>query len=193
MSSVPWATGILTAIIARFGADAVAGFGVATRIEALALVPIYALSAGIAPIAGQNWGAGRGNRVRLALIQSFVSGALWAAVLALTFWLYGAEIVRLFNPDTDIVRVATGYLDIVPLSLAGAGVMMSAVAALNAIGMAARGLALNIGRTLILTAPLAWLGAEMLGPLGIALAVAVANVLSAGLTVWQSPRTLLRS
>lgn len=189
----PLGYGILTAIIARFGADAVAGFGVATRIEALALVPIYALSAGIAPIAGQNWGAGRGDRVRLALVQSFVSGALWAAMLALTFWLFGEDIVRLFNPDADIVKMATSYLDFVPLSLAGAGVMMSAVAALNAIGMAARGLFLNIGRTLILTAPLAWLGAETLGPLGVVLAVAAANFLSAGLTVWQAPRPLLRA
>jgi putative MATE family efflux protein len=195
MSNVinPLGYGILTAIVARFGADAVAGFGVATRIEALALVPIYALSVGIAPIAGQNWGAGKGERIRLALLQCFAAGTVWSVLLALSFWLFGAEIVGLFNPDPEIVRVAAGYLDIVPLSLAGYGMLICAAAAFNAIGQATRGLALNLARTLVLTAPLAWLGAELFGPLGIALAVAAANILSAGLTVWQSRRILLRS
>jgi Na+-driven multidrug efflux pump len=116
MSNVinPLGYGILTAIVARFGADAVAGFGVATRIEALALVPIYALSVGIAPIAGQNWGAGKGERIRLALLQCFAAGTVWSVLLALSFWLFGAEIVGLFNPDPEIVRVAAGYLDIGP-------------------------------------------------------------------------------
>jgi putative MATE family efflux protein len=189
----PLGYGILTAIIARFGADAVAGFGIATRIEALALVPLFALSAGIAPIAGQNWGAGKGERIRLALVQCFAAGAFWSVLLAASFWLFGEEVVRLFNPDAEIVRVATGYLDIVPLSLAGFGMLICAAAAFNAIGQAARGLFLHIARTLALTAPLAWVGAVLLGPLGIALAVAAANVLSAGITLWQSRRILLRS
>ncbi|MBT5415979.1 MAG: MATE family efflux transporter [Rhodospirillaceae bacterium] len=189
----PLGYGILTAIVASFGADAVAGFGVATRIEALALVPIFALSAGIAPIVGQNWGAGQHARIRLALTQCFAAGALWAVLLAASLWLFGAEIVRLFSAEVEIVQVATGYLDIVPLSLAGYGAMVCAAAAFNAIGRAGRGLVLHVVRTLVLTAPLAWLGAELIGPPGVALAVAAANVASAGLAVWLSRRTLVRS
>lgn len=188
----PLGYGILTAIVARYGADAVAGFGVATRIESLALVPIFALSSGIGPVAGQNWGANRGERVRLALLQSFGTSALWAGILALVLWLYGAGIVELFNPNPAIVRTATDYLDIVPISLAGYGMLICAVATFNAIGRASRGLVLHVARTFALTAPLAWLGAAVVGPIGVPLAVAAANLAAGGLAALQCRRTLAR-
>src|SRR5690606_18436977 len=56
---VPIATGIITAMLARYGPEAVAGFGVASRVEALTLVMYYALSAIIGPFVGQNVSAGK--------------------------------------------------------------------------------------------------------------------------------------
>jgi putative MATE family efflux protein len=48
----PIGIGIVTAIIAGYGADTVAAFGVATKIESFACIPMLALSASIGPIAG---------------------------------------------------------------------------------------------------------------------------------------------
>ena len=187
----PAGAGILTAIVARFGAEAVAGFGVATRIEFLSLVPILALSAGMAPVAGQNWGAGATGRIRLALLQSYVASALWAVLVAGVLWMFGPAAVQLFNPEPHIVGFAADYLDIVIISLSGYGVLVCSAAAFNAVGRAALGLALHISRTFVLAVPLAWLGAGLAGPTGVAFALAAANLAAAGLAVLQCRRTFV--
>ena len=50
-------------MIATFGVDAVAGFGVAMRIEPIFLIPFYALSAVSSPFFGQNFGSGQFDRL----------------------------------------------------------------------------------------------------------------------------------
>ena len=70
---IPVSAGVITALIAGFGPQAVAGFGVATRLEALALVPFFATSSIINPFVGQNAGAGKAERIREAMTISFRS------------------------------------------------------------------------------------------------------------------------
>jgi len=45
---------LITAMIARYGPDAVAGFGVASRIESMVLVIFYALSSVIGPFVSRS-------------------------------------------------------------------------------------------------------------------------------------------
>jgi len=64
---IPVATGVITAMLAQYGPEAVAGFGVASRVESLTLVMFYALSAVIGPFVGQNVSANRPDRIYEAL------------------------------------------------------------------------------------------------------------------------------
>lgn len=54
----PAGMALVTAAVATVGDDAVAGFGAAGRVQSILLVPLMALSAGIGPVVGQNWGRG---------------------------------------------------------------------------------------------------------------------------------------
>ena len=54
-------------MIARYGPDAVAGFGVASRVESMMLVIYYAMSSVIGPFVGQNLSAGNEKRILRAL------------------------------------------------------------------------------------------------------------------------------
>ncbi|KAA3629931.1 MAG: MATE family efflux transporter, partial [Proteobacteria bacterium] len=54
---IPLATGALVAMVSKFGPEAVAGYGAASRLEALALVVFFARSSIIGPFVGQNLGA----------------------------------------------------------------------------------------------------------------------------------------
>ena len=56
---IPLAIGVITRIVASYGHEAVAGYGVSSRIEFFALTVIMALRSVIAPFVGQNWGASR--------------------------------------------------------------------------------------------------------------------------------------
>lgn len=56
-SLVPATAMVATYLIAGFGFEAVAAFGVASRIEALALIGVFAVSAALTPFIAQNFGA----------------------------------------------------------------------------------------------------------------------------------------
>jgi len=60
---IPVSSGIVVAMIATYGVDAVAGFGIAMRIEPIFLIPFYALSAVASPFFGQNIGSGNFDRL----------------------------------------------------------------------------------------------------------------------------------
>ena len=52
----PVTAAIITRMLASHGEVVVAGFGVAVRIEAVAVMLLFALSGSIGPFVGQNWG-----------------------------------------------------------------------------------------------------------------------------------------
>lgn len=174
---VPVANGIAVAMIASYGVDAVAGFGVGVRIEPLALVVFYALSAVTSPFMGQNYAAHKYDRIELArrTIGTFclAYGLVMATVLvSVAGWLTGQ-----FSETDEIRRVATEYLWIMAISYGGYGVVMSMCAAFNGIGFPLPGLVISTCRAMLVFLPLAFLGQWLIGLNGIFLASSVSNIL----------------
>ena len=58
----PVSTAIVVSLLSSFSQEAIAGFGIASRIEGLFVIPLFALSASIGPFVGQNLGADRHDR-----------------------------------------------------------------------------------------------------------------------------------
>lgn len=167
---------VITALVASFGTQAVAAFGVANRLESFAVVPLLALSAGIGPVVGQNSGADRLDRVRRALLQSFGFSVAWGLALGLLFWVAGHAVAGLFADEAEVVRLSERYLHIVPVTLGGYGIVIVGAAAFNSIGRPLPGFVLSMLRLALLYVPLALLGAELFGLTGVFVAAAVANV-----------------
>jgi Na+-driven multidrug efflux pump len=70
---IPIANGLFTAMLAVQGSAAVAGFGLGSRVESLALTALFALSAVTNPFAAQNAGAGRLDRLQAGCGRRWVS------------------------------------------------------------------------------------------------------------------------
>lgn len=174
---IPLATAVATAMIASFGQEAVAGFGVATRVESLALISFYALSSVIGPFAGQNLGAKSSGRILTALRLCNQYSAVSGLVLAAILFVAARPIAGLFNDDPLIIDVATNYLRIVPVSYAFAAMVMIMNATFNGIGNPLPAVVVSVMRMVFLFLPLAWLGAKLFGLDGIFVAQAVANLL----------------
>ncbi len=177
---IPVATGVVVAIIAKFGAGAVAGFGVAMRIEGVSLVVFYAMSAIIGPLVGQNLGAGKVERVAEAMRKSIMFCLALGGVVAIALALAAPSLTRLFNDDPQVVAVGTAYLWIVPCSYGAAGIVMLVNAAFNGLGRPLPAVAISVTRMLLLYVPLAYLGARLFGVRGPFVAAAVANLLVGG-------------
>ena len=190
----PAGMALVTAAVATVGEAAVAGFGAATRIQSMALVPLLALSSGIGPVIGQNWGAEKEDRARKATATAFWFcigyGALIAAILAL----FAQPLAGIFASGEEDARYAAIYLRYVGLTLFGYGLLVVANAAMNARDKAVWSMSLSLGRIFALYLPLAWLGALTLGYPGIIAAAVAANLLGGWAAVVAARGTgLLRS
>ena len=175
---IPVTAGIIVALLATFGDRAVAGYGAATRIEALTLVVFFAMSATIGPFVGQNLGAGKPERIAEALRRSAVFCLALGAAIAIVLGTFATPLSRLFSDDAEVIRVTTTYLRIVPIAYGTAGIIMVVNAAFNGIGKPLPAVAISVGRTLILYVPLAYAGSHLLGVAGIFAAACFSDLLS---------------
>ena len=181
-ASNPLGMAVATGVIAVLGSQTVAGFGVATRLEAFAILPMLALSAAIGPVVGQNWGSARGDRVQQALKAAYAFSVGWSLFLALFFWVMGRPIAAAFAAESSVIDEAARYLWIVPISLWGHGIAIIAAGAFNALGKPLIGLGYSLTRTLVFYVPLVWIASRVDGSTTVYGAIAAANAL-AGLLI----------
>ena len=172
----PVSTAIIVSLLAGFGKEAVAGFGIASRLEALSVIPLFALSASIGPFVGQNWGANRRDRSDEAMKLTFMWAMIWGFGVAVMFFLLSAPIVSVFDDDPEVARYANFYLMIVPLSYGAWGVLMMASATFNSLGKPLLSTTMSIVRMFVIYVPLAFIGQYFWGVYGIFAAATVSNI-----------------
>jgi len=182
---IPMANGVIVALVATYGAEAIAGLGIATRIEMFSLIIFYALSGIIGPFVGQNLGGQRRDRIMLALRHCYVFCLAWGAALAVVVGVSAVPLARLFSESPDAVAVAALYLWIVPISYGAAGIVMLVNAAFNGLGQPLPATAISVTRMVIVYIPLALVGRALFDMPGIFAAYAASNVLvGAGAAYW---------
>ena len=179
----------VTAAVATLGDTAVAGFGAASRVQSLILVPMLALSAGIGPVVGQNWGAGEEGRARSALRLSWLACAGYGLAAALAMSVLADPIAALLASGEADAAYAAQYLRWVSWSLIGYGVLVVTNAAMNARSKALYAMALGGLRVFALYLPLAWAGVALLGFPGILGAAIAANLVPIWLAAIAARRT----
>ncbi len=175
---VPVGLAVITAMIARYGPEAVAGFGVASRIESLVLVLYYALSSVIGPFVGQNLSAGKEDRIQLSLRLCATFCISSGLVVAVSLALLSGFLPTLFSDNEAVISVTRMFLWIAPISYGAYGIVMVVNAAFNGLGNPMPGVIISVTRILVLYVPLAMLGMRLYGIAGIFAAYAVANIVS---------------
>ncbi|KAF0119623.1 MAG: MATE efflux family protein [Xanthobacteraceae bacterium] len=108
--ATPFGNGIVTAMIARYGDSAVAGWAVLGRLVPVAFGAFFALSGSIGPIMGQNVGARLYPRVRQALVDALVFLSLYGIAVWLILLLLSDHIVRLFDATGMACRLQQSRL-----------------------------------------------------------------------------------
>ncbi|NCN85796.1 MAG: MATE family efflux transporter [Sphingomonadales bacterium] len=172
----PIGLSILTAFLARYGQDEVAGFGAAGRLQSFAVVPMLGLSSSIGAIVGQNWGAGKTGRARKAVFYaigfSLVYGLMIAALLVFARDWFGG----FFSEDAEVLDALSRYLLIAAWGFAGFGVLVVVNGAFNAIDRAPVALGQSAGRVFLVMIPFAWLAGGALGSNAVYSAELAANI-----------------
>ena len=134
-----------------------------------------ALASSIAPFVGQNWGAGKIDRIRRGLFISYVFCICWGVVCFLLLAPSGEFIVTWINDDADLIDAATWFLIIVPISFGLMGVGNIAGSLFIALGKPIPPTLLSILRSIVIYLPLAIYLDNQFGYIGIFSAIVIAN------------------
>jgi putative MATE family efflux protein len=125
---------IVDSIMRPFGASAQAGYGIGSRVVQAGFMPVVALGFAVAPVAGQNFGAGKPQRVK----DTFRDGALMAAgamlLLAVICNVAPEAFIKAFSKDPAVIEVAATYLRIVSWNFVASGLIFVASSMFQAMG-----------------------------------------------------------
>ena len=174
---IPVMLALITALVAGFGPEAVAGFGVASRIESVVWIVVFALQSSLAPFVGQNYGAFLMDRVRLATELSNRFVLAYGLVIAATLFFVAQSAASVFDDNPLVVSAAASYLRIVPISYGAFGLMLVTVACFNALGRPKSATLLTFVKLFVVYLPMAWLLSIPFGLTGIFIATAIAHIL----------------
>lgn len=191
--ATPVGQAIVTRMVAGYGEAAVAGMAIAGRLTPVALGIIFAMSGAVGPIIGQNYGAGKLDRVRRAYLDALIFTGIVVAITTVILFALRAPIADLFHAE-GLTRELL-YLFCGPLCLLFFfnGAIFVANAACNNLGAPLTSTAINWGRHTLGTVPFAlWLGG-IWGAGGVLIGQAVGGVVFGLVAIWLGLRTIARA
>ena len=153
-------TAVIYGVIRHFGPEAQAGYGVGSRVMQAIFLPAMAISFAVAPVAGQNFGAGRADRVRRTVRDAAVISSGLMLVLTLVCQIWPEALIRVFAPDQAVIEIGAGFLRIISLNFLGTGLIFIASGTFQALGDTRPALYGSVSRLLLFAGPAIWLSAQ---------------------------------
>ncbi|RNC71345.1 MAG: MATE family efflux transporter [Desulfuromonadales bacterium] len=154
---------VITWFAGRFGTEAVAAYGIGTRIEQIVLLPALGLNVATLSLVAQNFGAGKLRRVRLTVRTAVRSGlALMVAGTVLVFAAAG-PLMGLFTRDGAVIAAGVSFLRVEALVLGAYVILYVNNSALQGLQRPAFTLWIGLFRQIVLPVPVFWLLAMHLG------------------------------
>lgn len=170
---------VLNNFTSSFGADAVAAMGIAQKINMVPMNVAFGFSQGIMPLISYNYASGNRKRMRQAIFFSARNTVSALAAIALCYYLWAGNWIRLFIQNESIVAYGTSFLMGLCIALPFLCMDFLAVGVFQAVGMGKKAFFFAILRKIIMEIPAIFI-LNMLFPLyGLAYAQAVTEVILA--------------
>ena len=172
----PIVNAIIIALLAKTSSDAVAAFGIVTRIEAFVFIILMGLSVGMGPIIGQNFGAKKFDRVKNTIKMAMRFNIIWSFMIALLLGVFAKPITELFTNDSNIVQYAVLFFWIVPITYAFSNLLNGWASVFNALGQPKRSALIIFIKMIFIMIPALIIGHYFGKIPGIFIAIAVTNL-----------------
>jgi putative MATE family efflux protein len=186
-------TAVLYWITGRVSAPAQAGFGIASRIMQMIFLPAMAIAFSAAPIAGQNYGAKKPERVRETFRISVLASCVVMICMTVLCRLKGDDMVRFFSPEPDVVEVGATFLHVISLNFFAMGIVWTCSSVFQGMGNTFPSLASSAMRLVTFVVPAVWISLQPGFELVSIWYVSVVTVLlQAGVSTWLLRREFAR-
>jgi Na+-driven multidrug efflux pump len=152
MLSVGLGIFVIVYFISKFGEEAVAAYGIATRVEQIVLLPTIGLNIATLTIVAHNNGAQLFHRIRETLYTALKYGGTIMSVGTIAVFVFSKPLMGFFSADMMVIEIGTTYLKIAAFVLYAYVILYVHVAALQ--GMKKPGYAVWLGLLRQIIAPI---------------------------------------
>lgn len=166
---------VLNRLIASYCNEAVAGIGIAKKIDMLAFAIATGISQGVLPLIGYNYAARNYQRMRAAIKSTFVLSLIVAGVGTVLLFTCAGPIVRAFIKDAETVRYGQMFQRIICITGPCISVTMIIITIFQSIGKKVQPMILSLLRKGGLDVPMMILMNHLTGINGITWATPMAD------------------
>ncbi len=188
----PLGAAYATTQMARFGTDAVAAAAVIGRITPVAFAGLYGLSGAVGPVASQNVGAGKPERVRQTLVSSGWFVTLYVIPVAIALFLLRNVLVDVFALRDEAAALLQFYCTFIVITYWLYGMQLAANPLFTALRHPGYATLSNLLRDICLGIPLIYAGSQWFGAPGVlagqALGNMIAGIIAFSVALWLSSR-----
>lgn len=132
-------------------------FGVYFKLQSFVYMPVFGMNNGIVPIIAYNYGAGKPKRITDTLKLGVICSVVIMIVGLLLFQLIPVQLLGMFAPTDDMIRLGETALRIFSVSFVFAGVSIVLSSGFQALGNGFYSMIVFIVRLIVPTLPFAWL------------------------------------
>jgi len=183
---------IITYFIAPFGKTAVAAYGIATRIDQIALLPTMGLNIAALTLVGQNNGAGIFDRCREAYIMNLKYGFWIVNIGVAAVLIFARQLLSFFSGDPEVVGIGVSFLRISAITYWAYMILYISVSALQGLKRPMYAIWIGLYRQIGAPALIFWLLATVMGfgLLGIWWGIFIINWSATIVTLLYTRRTM---
>lgn len=178
-------------ILAAFGA-AQTVFGVYFKLQSFIFMPVFGLNNGMVPIIAYNYGAGHRERVLKTLKSSIIYAVIIMLVGLTVMQIFPAQLLAMFNADSELVVIGVPALRTICLSFVFAGFCIVVGSVFQALGNGVYSMIVSIARQLCVLLPVAKLFSLSGNVELIWWAFPIAELVSVGLSAWFLRRIYMK-
>lgn len=110
-------------IVNTFGADVMAAFAIAVKIDSIAYMPLQDFGNAFSTFVAQNHGAGKNDRIRKGIRSSLILVAIFSLTISLMIFIFAPNLMRIFISEENIINIGVGYLKIEGAFYIGIGIL----------------------------------------------------------------------
>jgi putative MATE family efflux protein len=131
MMSIALGIFVITWFVSKFGQAAVAAYGIAARVDQVAVLPNIGINIATLTLVGQNNGAGKFDRCRETIITALKYGITLVTVGAAIVIFFPRQLIGFFSNDSEVISAGASYLRISALVYWAYAILYIATSALQ--------------------------------------------------------------
>lgn len=171
-------TSAMNMILISFTPTATTVFGAYFKLQSFIFMPVFGLNSGMVPIAGYNFGAKNGDRIRQTVRLGVIIATCIMVVGFTLFQLFPQVLLGFFNASENMLAIGTVAFRTISWSFLAAGACIMLSGLFQAVGDGIYSMLLSITRQLVVLIPCAWIFSRLFGLDQVWLSFIVSEVVS---------------